>query len=101
MRCFSAELQPELERRLEPVMLDRIGAPVRSAQESVVLQHLQVAAHCLDVDVEGARQLANGDTAVVTSVRQDASAAFDAAHLLEVCHEGSGGGVRRDGNRRR
>jgi len=64
---------------------------VRSAQESVVLQHLQVAAHRLDGNVEGARQLADSDTALVTRARQDASAAFDAAHLLEVCHEGSGG----------
>ena len=83
---------------------------MRSAQESVVLQHLEVAAHRLDgnmvnvtdaLDVEGARQLADGDTALVTRVRHDASAAFDAAQLLEVCHEGSGGRVRRDGNLRR
>jgi hypothetical protein len=94
-------LHPELERRLEPVVLDRIGPPVRSAHESVVLQHLQVAAHRLDGHAEAARQLADGDTAISTRVRQDASATFDALHLLEVCHEGSGGRVRRDGNRRR
>jgi hypothetical protein len=41
----------------------------------------QVATHRFDGDVETMRRLGDGDTAVVTCVRQDASSAFDAAHL--------------------